>query len=271
MVLNEPEKSQLATEICDISTHAIACAKFHHANFRKTPFINWYLVLRVNENADIYVIRKQYHKLALQLHPDKNKHSKAETAFKLVSEAYFCLSDSAKRATFDSQRQNISCTKCNNTTTNITKIRKTLHQETTTTISNLRLKELRNKLKDEANIIEKCLAANATASRRPIEKFGNRTKTELPVFNPSDYYQYNGTPQNRTINHRQMEDLRACFRMGNRCLNDRVSMNSSPVFQCRSERVSINNSPVFQYRSERVSFMSSCASTRAMIGTKNQN
>ncbi|GFP85285.1 chaperone protein dnaj [Phtheirospermum japonicum] len=83
---NEQEKSQLVTEICDISARAIACAKLHHAHTRKLPFVNWYLVLRVNENADIYVIRKQYHKLALQLHPDKNKHSKAETAFKLVSE-----------------------------------------------------------------------------------------------------------------------------------------------------------------------------------------
>lgn len=73
----------------------------------------------MEENAGIDVIRKQYHKLgrvfiermvffffqsafsfscflrnafffffcaALQLHPDKNKHPKAEIAFKLVSE-----------------------------------------------------------------------------------------------------------------------------------------------------------------------------------------
>lgn len=40
----------------------------------------------MEEDAGIDVIRKQYHKLALQLHPDKNKHPKAEVAFKLVSE-----------------------------------------------------------------------------------------------------------------------------------------------------------------------------------------
>ncbi|KAK9161639.1 hypothetical protein Syun_007980 [Stephania yunnanensis] len=40
----------------------------------------------VEENANLDAIRKQYHKLALNLHPDKNKHPKAEIAFKLVLE-----------------------------------------------------------------------------------------------------------------------------------------------------------------------------------------
>ncbi|KAL0433966.1 UNVERIFIED_CONTAM: hypothetical protein Slati_2730900 [Sesamum latifolium] len=89
IVGNEQEKSQLATEISELLARASVCAKFHHSRKNKTPFVNWYLVLRVNENADVDGIRKQYHKLALQLHPDKNKHSKAETAFKLVSEVGF--------------------------------------------------------------------------------------------------------------------------------------------------------------------------------------
>ncbi|KAF5738737.1 hypothetical protein HS088_TW13G01638 [Tripterygium wilfordii] len=43
--------------------------------------IKSHLVSQVEENAGLDVIRKRYHKLALQLHPDKNKHPKAETAF----------------------------------------------------------------------------------------------------------------------------------------------------------------------------------------------
>ncbi|KAK6146019.1 hypothetical protein DH2020_019888 [Rehmannia glutinosa] len=86
---------------------------------------------------------------------------------------------------------------------------------------------------------------NITASRREFVN-ANGTKTELAVFNPSDYYQYKGSPQFRTINHKKIEDLRAGFRIGNRCMHDRA-MNSSPVFQCQSERSA---------------FMSRCASTR---------
>ncbi|GFZ21768.1 hypothetical protein Acr_29g0009300 [Actinidia rufa] len=104
----EPDlKSQLVTEICNISRRAIACG---HST---SPIVDWYLILQVEENAGLEVIRKQYHKLALQLHPDKNKHPKAEVAFKLVSEAYGCLSEAKKRAEFNFQRQNSNCSECN--------------------------------------------------------------------------------------------------------------------------------------------------------------
>lgn len=39
--------------------------------------------------------------LALKLHPDKNKAARAEDAFKAVSKAFSCLSDSDKRAYYD--------------------------------------------------------------------------------------------------------------------------------------------------------------------------
>ncbi|KAF9607476.1 hypothetical protein IFM89_036073 [Coptis chinensis] len=76
-------KSQLVAEICSISSNAHHCRV--HSTI-KTPFMDWYLLLRVDDNARSDVIRKQYRKLALQLHPDKNRHPKAEIAFKLVSE-----------------------------------------------------------------------------------------------------------------------------------------------------------------------------------------
>jgi len=42
----------------------------------------------------------------------KNKHPKAETAFKLVSEAYACLSDKRKRAVYNVERSKLLCKKC---------------------------------------------------------------------------------------------------------------------------------------------------------------
>ncbi|KAB2014054.1 hypothetical protein ES319_D09G199200v1 [Gossypium barbadense] len=67
---------------------------------------DWYGVLGVTTYADDEVVRKQYRKLALMLHPDKNKLVGADGAFKLVSEAWSLLSDQAKRLAYN-QRINL--------------------------------------------------------------------------------------------------------------------------------------------------------------------
>ncbi|KAK8954766.1 hypothetical protein KSP39_PZI002746 [Platanthera zijinensis] len=64
-----------------------------------------YGVLQVEPLADESSIRKQYRKLALLLHPDKNKFAGAEAAFKLVGEAYKVLSDKTSRIVYDAKRQ----------------------------------------------------------------------------------------------------------------------------------------------------------------------
>ncbi|KAJ7978039.1 DnaJ domain containing protein [Quillaja saponaria] len=51
--------------------------------------------------ADEATIKKQYRKLALLLHPDKNKFAGAEGAFKLTGEANRMLSDQTKRSLYD--------------------------------------------------------------------------------------------------------------------------------------------------------------------------
>ncbi|XP_022725647.1 uncharacterized protein LOC111282027 [Durio zibethinus] len=65
---------------------------------------DWYGILGVNPQADDEAVRKQYRKLALMLHPDKNKSVGADGAFKLISEAWSLLSDKAKRVAYDQKR-----------------------------------------------------------------------------------------------------------------------------------------------------------------------
>ncbi|GLJ09545.1 hypothetical protein SUGI_0111550 [Cryptomeria japonica] len=95
-------------EICFAATKtSCSCTKP-----QKSKTLDWYVILKVEENAEIDVIRRRYRRLALLLHPDKNKHPKAEAAFKLVSEAYACLSDKKKRALYNVERSKLSCKRC---------------------------------------------------------------------------------------------------------------------------------------------------------------
>ncbi|XWS37952.1 hypothetical protein CRYUN_Cryun19dG0089400 [Craigia yunnanensis] len=73
---------------------------------------DWYGVLGVNPWANDEEVRKQYRKLALMLHPDKNKWVGADGAFKLVSEAWSLLSDKAKRLAYN-QKINLRGTQQN--------------------------------------------------------------------------------------------------------------------------------------------------------------
>nr|XP_012603036.1 sterile alpha motif domain-containing protein 13 isoform X1 [Microcebus murinus] len=70
--------------------------------------VNYYKVLGVPQNASSSDIKKAYHQLALQVHPDKNPENKeaAEEKFKQVAEAYEVLSDAKKRNDYDKSRRN---------------------------------------------------------------------------------------------------------------------------------------------------------------------
>ncbi|CAJ1962269.1 unnamed protein product [Sphenostylis stenocarpa] len=63
--------------------------------------MNWYKILQIELTANDTTIKKQYRKLALQLHPDKNKFAGAEAAFKLIGEAQRVLLDREKRDRLD--------------------------------------------------------------------------------------------------------------------------------------------------------------------------
>ncbi|XP_074342512.1 uncharacterized protein LOC141680094 [Apium graveolens] len=79
---------QLLT-VCDV--HCSAPNNVHGSDK------DWYSVLQTQKLADEATIKKQYRKLALILHPDKNKNPGAEAAFKLIGEANMVLSDKGKR------------------------------------------------------------------------------------------------------------------------------------------------------------------------------
>lgn len=63
---------------------------------------DYYEVLSVERNASGDVIKRQYRKMAMKFHPDRNPgDSDAEARFKECAEAYEVLSDAEKRARYD--------------------------------------------------------------------------------------------------------------------------------------------------------------------------
>ena len=62
---------------------------------------DYYEVLGVSKSSSIDELKKQYRKLALKFHPDRNQHQDTEEHFKELSEAYAVLSDTRKRELYD--------------------------------------------------------------------------------------------------------------------------------------------------------------------------
>jgi curved DNA-binding protein CbpA len=62
---------------------------------------DYYEVLGVSKSTSVDELKKQYRKLALKFHPDRNKSAEAPEHFKEISEAYAVLSDTEKRQLYD--------------------------------------------------------------------------------------------------------------------------------------------------------------------------
>ena len=67
-------------------------------------FENPYKVLNLSNNASAEEIKKQFRKMSLKYHPDKNKEEDAREKFQAVNEAYECLSDPNERTWYDNHR-----------------------------------------------------------------------------------------------------------------------------------------------------------------------
>lgn len=70
---------------------------------KQKPTPDYYRILQVQRFSHINSIKKQYKKLALTLHPDKNPFEASEEAFKLVGEAARVLSDKIRRKEYDTR------------------------------------------------------------------------------------------------------------------------------------------------------------------------
>ena len=97
---------QLYPELENVSQMIVVC-EVHISGEKKTYGTekDWYGILKVEPSADDASIKKQYRKLALILHPDKNKFSGSTDAFKLIGEAQRILLDRDKRMLHDSKRR----------------------------------------------------------------------------------------------------------------------------------------------------------------------
>lgn len=63
---------------------------------------DWYSILQIDRRSDdLDLIKKQYRRLALLLHPDKSRFHFADHAFKLVADAWAVLSDPVKKSHYD--------------------------------------------------------------------------------------------------------------------------------------------------------------------------
>eukprot|EP01018_Ginkgo_biloba_P005459 Gb_04544 [translate_table: standard] len=93
-----PELEGLSQMLSVMEVHLAADTKL-------SGLMDWYAVLQVGAFSDHALIKKQYKKLALVLHPDKNKCLGAEGAFKLIGEAWGVLSDRLKRNIYDHMRR----------------------------------------------------------------------------------------------------------------------------------------------------------------------
>lgn len=65
--------------------------------------LDYYKILEVSESSSIEEIKRNYRKLALKWHPDKNKGK--DEQFKLINQAYQNLSDPNKKRAYDTQRK----------------------------------------------------------------------------------------------------------------------------------------------------------------------
>lgn len=129
---------------------------------------DWYGVLGVDPFASDEALKKQYRKLVLMLHPDKNKCKGAEGAFNLVAEAWALLSDKDKRILYNVKRgKDVKAAQQRFPTT---QREIPSHQPTSNGIPNVR-----------EHVVSSARARYKPATRKPAARM-DRSRTGSPAF-----------------------------------------------------------------------------------------
>ncbi|KAL8042638.1 hypothetical protein ABFX02_09G065900 [Erythranthe guttata] len=79
----------------------LACEKTINGEY------DYYGIFGVDRFVDVQTLRNRYKKMALALHPDKNKSIGAVEAFKIISEAWEVLSGTYTRSAYDLKLNNV--------------------------------------------------------------------------------------------------------------------------------------------------------------------
>nr|XP_027093065.1 J protein JJJ2-like [Coffea arabica] len=97
--------AQETEPLVDGSEQILAVAQVLLASEKRIGQHNdWYSILQLpNRTDDSDLVRKQYRRFALLLHPDKNKFEFAESAFRLVADAWNVLSDPVQKSAYDKE------------------------------------------------------------------------------------------------------------------------------------------------------------------------
>ncbi|RLN41325.1 uncharacterized protein C2845_PM01G25260 [Panicum miliaceum] len=237
-------KAQAAREVCAASAAFASCPHRRRSPRGGRPhFVDWYLVLAIGEAASEDAVRRRYRQLALQLHPDKNRHPKAEVAFKIVSEAHACLTDKARRRAFDAERRASFCAACHDRhaarSTRATADNKqraaadgqAASRSKQQTRAAQALRDVHNRLRDECRVIDGCLRANNAAACA-------RRRQSFPLFDPSDRRRFPDYPHVRPPPFGNTEFWRFEERLGraDQDQNQRWCRGGgeSPVYQIRT-------------------------------------
>ncbi|KAK4751815.1 hypothetical protein SAY87_020613 [Trapa incisa] len=95
--------AQEAEPLLDGSGRILAILDVLHAAERRVNNQHdWYAILQIDRRTnDQELIKRHYRRLALLLHPDKNKYPCADQAFQFVAASWAILSDPGKKSSFD--------------------------------------------------------------------------------------------------------------------------------------------------------------------------
>ncbi|VDN24332.1 unnamed protein product [Gongylonema pulchrum] len=101
--MNQPKNNKnIIKNIKNIIKGLLICRKeLMGYFFRIRHCKDYYEILNVKKNANETDLKREYRKLALQLHPDKCRAPGATEAFKALGNAYAVLSNKEKRAQYD--------------------------------------------------------------------------------------------------------------------------------------------------------------------------